>query len=240
MKLNPMNIALPFILFLASMTFAASSKPTVIASQMRPNDPTVMDVVYKVTSDKPTVNVRALAFQDGERSFWKVVRATEFVNDPDGNPTAQNIGDAIKPNVEHKLAWKISKDWKTDLAKVKFEVLCSDQAQLPLKLNHIKAVGKYPALTIGVGTQTDADIFNALLWWYADGDEHLVNADGYVDVVGVDCLGGTRWVNRTAIAGNRMDIVKWLCSKMGYELLVGGNLLSYARTATRKNLGLNP
>jgi len=213
--------------------------PVVLSSEIRKNDPTIMDVQYHVVSDKPTVDVRALAFQDGERSFWKAVRVTEFVNDPDGNPTKQNIGDNIAANVDHKLSWKVSKDWKTDLAKVKFEVLCSNLAQLPLKLNHIKAVGKYPALTIGVGTQTDSDIFNALLWWYADGDENLVNTDGYVDAVGVDCVGGTRWVNRTVISGARMDIEKWLYAKMGYEPLVGGDLMSYVRTATRKELWWN-
>ena len=98
------------------------------SAQMRASDPTVMDVQYRVYSSSDTVNVRALAFEDGERSFWKVVRATTFVKDPDGNETACNIGDGITANVPHKLAWKVSADWKTDLAKVKFEVLCSEQA----------------------------------------------------------------------------------------------------------------
>jgi len=225
-----------------------STTVEIVSSAMRNNDATVMDVVYKpfrrfnVTGSDSDVKVRALAFQDGERSFWKVVRATEFVNDPDGNPTAQNIGDNIQANVEHKLAWKVSKDWKTDLAKVKFEVLCSDQAQLPLKLNHIKAVGKYPALTIGVGTQTDIDIFNALLWHYADGAEDIINTDGYLDLDHpypnqVDTT-NIRIVNRTTIA-NRMEALRYIYEKMGYEPLEGGNLLSYARQATRKDLWFN-
>ena len=210
------------------------------STQMRASDPTVMDVQYRVYSMSDKVNVRALAFEDGERSFWKVVRATTFVKDPDGNETACNIGDGITANVPHKLAWKVSADWKTDLAKVKFEVLCSEQAQLPLKLQTIPATAKNPAMTIGYGTQADADIFNALLWYYAKGDEHFVNVDGYVDVTGIDLINNqTRWVNRTSIVGERIDILKWLYSKMGYEPLIGGNLMDYVRKATRKDLWWN-
>lgn len=210
------------------------------SAQMRASDPTVMDVQYRVYSSSDKVNVRAVAFEDGERSFWKVVRATTFVKDPDGNETACNIGDGIAANVPHKLAWKVSADWKTDLAKVKFEVLCSEQAQLPLKLQTIPATAKNPAMTIGYGTQTDADIFNALLWYYAKGDEHFVNVDGYVDVTGIDLINNqTRWVNRTSIVGERIDILKWLYSKMGYEPLIGGNLMDYVRKATRKDLWWN-
>lgn len=211
----------------------------IMSSQMRTSDPTVMDVEYRVYSLSDKVNVRALAFEDGERSFWKVVRATTFVKDPDGNETACNIGDGITANVPHKLAWKVSADWKTDLAKVKFEVLCSEQAQLPLKLQTIPATAKNPAMTIGYGSQTDADIFNALLWYYAGGDRQLVNDNGYVRASGVTCVGGTRWVDRTSISGERMDILKWLYTKMGYEPLIGGNLMDYVRKATRKDLWWN-
>ena len=223
------------------MMFYAVAKPRVeiISAKMRASDPTVMDVQYRVYSSSDKVNVRALAFEDGERSFWKVVRATTFVKDPDGNETACNIGDGITANVPHKLAWKVSADWKTDLAKVKFEVLCSEQAQLPLKLQTIPATAKNPAMVIGYGSQTDADIFNALLWYYADGDRQLVNDNGYVRASGVICVGGTRWVDRTSISGERMDILKWLYAKMGYEPLIGGNLMDYVRKATHKDLWWN-
>ena len=102
---------------------------SIVSSQVRENDPTVLDVVYRVTSDKPTVNVRALAFEDGERSFLKVVRPETFI---DG--TAANIGDKIAANTDHKLSWKVSSDWATDLAKCTFEVLVSDQGTLPLEI----------------------------------------------------------------------------------------------------------
>ena len=155
--------------------------PKIISSQIRANDPTILDVVYKVVCGKPTVNVRALAFEDGERSFFKVVRPETFVKDADGNATAQNIGDNIAANVEHKLSWKVSADWKTDLAKVKFEVLTSEMAQLPLKTVTIPAVaGKSSSLTVAVNDQTDANIFNALLWHYADAATDLEIRDGYL------------------------------------------------------------
>ncbi len=219
---------------------AGKSFVEIDSAQMRVSDPTVMDIQYCVYSSSDKVNVRALAFEDGERSFWKVVRATTFVKDSDGNETACNIGDGIAANVPHKLAWKVSADWKTDLAKVKFEVLCSEQAQLPLKLQTIPATAKNPEMTIGYGSQTDADIFNALLWYYAKGDVHFVNVDGYVDVTGIDLINNqTRWVNRTSIVGERMDILKWLYAKMGYEPLIGGNLMDYVRKATRKDLWWN-
>jgi hypothetical protein len=97
--------------------------PVILSCLVRKNDPTILDVKYIVYSQNPTVNVRALAFQDGERSFLKVVRPETFVKDSSGKDTAQNIGDNIPANVEHTLSWKVSADWATDLAKVKFEVL---------------------------------------------------------------------------------------------------------------------
>ena len=122
-----MKKAIMAIAALAAGMATAATTPAIISSQVRANDPTVLDVVYRVTSDKSTVNVRALAFEDGERSFWKVVRPETFI---DG--TAANIGDNIAANVNHTLSWKVSSDWATDLAKVKFEILTSDMGQLPL------------------------------------------------------------------------------------------------------------
>ena len=99
------------------------SQMVVVGTQIRANDPTVMDVVYYVRSESPMVNVRVLAFEDGERSFAKVVRPETFVADVNGNETSQNVGDNVAANVLHRLSWKVSSDWATRLAKVKFEVL---------------------------------------------------------------------------------------------------------------------
>lgn len=205
-----------------------SPVPVILSSKMRESDPTVMDVSYIVLANKDAVNARALAFEDGERSFWKVVRPETFIEGTD-----KNIGDGIAANVEHKLSWKVSKDWDTDLAKLKFEILVSDVAQLPMKHAKIAERGRSPSLTVAYGTQTDEDIFNAMLWYYADGAVDLVNNDGYVDTTN-----GIRLVNRTALA-NRLEPLRYVYDKMGYEALVGGNLLSYARRATRRDLQFN-
>ncbi len=65
--------------------------PFVLSSKMRTSDKTIMDITYIVASPKTTANVRALAFQDGERSFWKVHVPKTFVNDENGNPVRASI-----------------------------------------------------------------------------------------------------------------------------------------------------
>ncbi len=205
----------------AGMAMAATT-PAIISSQVRANDPTVLDVVYRVTSDKPTVNVRALAFEDGERSFWKVIRPETFI---DG--TAANIGDNIAANVEHTLSWKVSSDWATDLAKVKFEILTSEQGQLPLDLITIPATAKTPEVTVSYNSQNSANVFNALLWYYADKASDIYITDGYLYKSNGDLLS-----NRTAPA-NMILAVDYIFGKMGYEGL-NGPILDFARSATRK------
>ena len=219
-------------------TALAANTPVIVSSQIRANDSTILDVVYKVVSDKPTVNVRALAFEDGERSFWKVVRPETFVKDADGNETAQNIGDGIAANVEHKLAWKVSADWKTDLAKVKFEVLTSEMAQLPLKTVTIPAAGKSPEVKVYGNSQTAANCFNALLWHYADSASDLQIEDGYLYYTNGSLLQNrTLLSNRTAVA-DVFTVVRYVYDKMGYEPL-GGVLQNFVKEALRKETWFN-
>lgn len=183
-------------------------------------------------SDKPTVNVRALAFQDGERSFLKVVRPETFVKDLNGNETAQNIGDNIAANVEHSLSWKVSADWAVDLAKVKFEILCSDQGKLPLDLITIPAANNNPAITVSYNNQTAANVFNALMWYYANGEKDLRLEDGYLYKTSGEYLS-----NRTT-SDSMLFAVDYIFRKMGYESL-NGELLNYSTSATRKKLAFN-
>ena len=136
-------------------------------------------------------------------------------------------------NVEHKLAWKVSSDWATDLAKVKFEILTSDYGILPMDWVTIPAASPYSALTISNKNQSDNDIFNAMLWLYACGDKSLENKEGYIETTD-----GVRLVNRTTFP-NRMITLMFVYEKMGCQALIGGNVLSYARHATRLNLGFN-
>ena len=63
----------------------------ILSAAMRENDPTIMDVTYRVVSETNIpVNVRALAFVDGTRSFAKAVRPETFVEG-----TAASLGDGI-------------------------------------------------------------------------------------------------------------------------------------------------
>lgn len=209
--------------------------PLILSSAIRANDPTILDVTYMVTSDKPTVNVRALAFENGERNFFFVVRPTAFVKDPDGNETAQNIGDGIAANVEHKLAWKVSKDWKTDLAKAKFEILTSEMGTLPMEWITIPATKKNESFTVSYGTQKPEDVFNAMLWYYASGAEDLVLDNGYLTAKGhVTLADGAPLVSRTEIPYT-LNVIEYIYDKMGYGIL-NGAIQEYARRATRKEL----
>ena len=207
-------------------TALAANTPVIVSSQIRANDSTILDVVYKVVSDKPTVKVRALAFEDGERSFWKVVRPETFI---DG--TAANIGDKIAANAEHKLSWKVSSDWATDLAKCKFEVLVSEQGTLPLDLITIPGVKGMQDVTVSYNAQTSANVFTALLWYYADKQADLRIEDGYL------YCGNDRLSNRTAPA-NMALAANYVFGKMGFAGLQG-EILTYARNATRKTLNFN-
>ena len=217
------------------VTAFATTTPTIISSQIRANDSTILDVVYKVTSDKPTVNVRALAFENGERNFFNVVRATAFVKDADGNETAQNIGDGIAANVEHKLAWKVSQDWKTDLAKAKFEILTSEMGTLPMEWITIPATAKNGSFTVSYGTQKTEDVFNAMLWYYASGAEDLALDNGYLTATNhVTLADGAPLVSRTEIP-YALNVIEYIYDKMGYGIL-NGAIQEYARRATRKEL----
>ena len=224
MKEVEMKLSVTSMLVVAVFTSAvAANTPQIVSSQMRANDPTVLDVVYKVTSDKPTVNVRALAFEDGERSFWKAVRPETFI---DG--TAANIGDNIAANVEHTLSWKVSSDWATDLAKVKFEILTSEQGQLPLDWVKIPGVNGVPDIEVSYNSQTEANVLNALYWYYASGVNDLTIDNGYLKHTN-----GITFVSRTSIS-DKFAAIEYIADKMGLEQFGYSPLYHYAFQAMRK------
>ena len=225
---------------------------TVVSSKVREDNPTVLDVVYKVASTKPTVKVRALAFEDGVRSFAKVTRPETFIEG-----TAVNLGDEIAPNVEHKLSWQVSSDFKTDLAKMKFEILAVEDDILPLEFISIPANGANKKMQLSWNLLTEAQVFDALLWLYADGDDGLLLEEGvlkrasdrYVLSEGVvlasDFEGqmtSSMYISGhlvTIVPGGRYyaSAVAYVISKMGFSVL-SGEELAYANEMTR--LGLNP
>lgn len=201
----------------------------VILAKMRESDPTIMDVVYKVTSTKPTVKVRALAFQDGERSFAKVVRPETFVEDENGNPTVGNIGDGITANEEHTLSWKVSADWNTTLAKVKFEVLAVEDEILPLELVTLPKTETQPKMVFSWNYVVPVRAFDALLWLYADKDLGLTLTDGVLK------NGDVRLAYGASCDNTSYDALVYIYGKMGYELLQGARL-DYVRERSRLDL----
>ena len=205
------------------MLLSLQANPISIKAQMRATDPTILDVVYRVLSSNATVNVRALAFEDGERSFAKVVRPETFVEG-----TGANLGDGIAANVEHTVSWRVSADWAVDLVKVSFEILVSDVGQLPLELVTIPAAGSNAEMTINVWRPREDDLFNALLWHYADHAEDLTVSNGALKQGSTILANGASLANSSAACG-------YVYGKMGYDLLTG-NALTYARSATRWSL----
>ncbi len=204
---------------------------SILSSEARLNDSTIMDVVYKVTSDKPTVKVRALAFEDGERSFAKVVRPETFVQDASGNATAQNIGDNISTNGEHALSWKVSSDWAARLAKVKFEVLACSDALLPMETTIIPASGQYGRMQVSWNRHTEDQIFDALMWLYADQTTGLMLENGALKSGGTTLANGATLSNAAAAA-------EYVYRKMGFDGVLSGAMLNYVNEETR--LGLSP
>ena len=215
----------------------------VISSKIRENDPTILDARFLVLKNGPiegaTVKVRAIAFEDGERSFAKVVRPETFV---DG--TAPANWDAVEANVEHTLSWKVSSDWATRLAKVKFEILASDGDLLPLELRTIPASDQYGKMKISWNAITERQVFDALLWQYADKDPGLTLAGGLLKGNGINLVNGTElahqrydWSTDYWDNDYRLNAVRYIYSTMGYQLLTGAPL-SYANSETR--LGLSP
>lgn len=192
------------------MVFGVVAKPKVeiLSTQMRATDPTVMDVSYKVTSANDKVNVRALAFENGMRSFSNVVRPLTFLE-------GSVIGDNVPANTVNSFAWKVSADWKVDLAKVAVEVLAKevDEGLVPLDLVTIPAHGTYGAVACSVNVVSDAQYRDALYWLYADGDADLSLKDGWLrDAQGRILVKGDALQNEGYAA-------EFVYSRMGYDAM---------------------
>lgn len=192
------------------MVFGAVAKPKVeiLSTQMRATDPTVMDVSYRVRSANDKVNVRALAFENGVRSFANVVRPSTFLE-------GSVIGDNVPANTINTFAWKVSADWKVDLAKVAIEVLAQDVGAglVPLDLVTIPAHGTYGAVTCSTNVVSDAEYRDALYWLYADGDADLSLKVGWLR----DAQG------RILVKGDTLQkdgyAAEFVYSRMGYDAM---------------------
>lgn len=220
----------------------------VISSNIRENDPTVMDVVYKVTSSQPTVKVRALAFEDGERSFAKVIRPETFI---DG--TAANVGDSVTANEEHTISWRVSSDWQTRLAKLQVEVFACEGELLPLELMTIPASDAYGKMKVTWNALSESQWLDALYWLYASKDAGLTLEDGVLKETssGGTLVSGTSVTYATSYwtyydrdgryvgyhEEKQPSAPQYVFGKMGYTL-IESEVLTYVNDELR--LGLSP
>jgi hypothetical protein len=195
----------------------------ILKAAMRPSDPTIMDVVYKVISPKETVKVRALAYEDGNRSFANAVPVLTFA---DG--TEANIGDNVPANKELTLSWQVAADWSADLEKVRFEVMVMDDELLPLHFVTIPKTPNHAAIKYSDTVLTATPIMNALFWLYASQDDDLMLSNGVLSNPFFEIASGTS-------LRNEAQTVAWLYQKMGYSLLSGKNL-EYVNAAARISL----
>ena len=210
----------------------------VLSSKIRETDHAIIDINYVVNKKgsvigrTPTTNgVRALAFEDGARSFAKVVRPETFANDTDGNPTAQNVGDNVAANVTNTLSWKVSSDWAVRLAKVKFEVLVCNAELVSMETMIIPASDKYGKMQISWNRHTNDQIFDALMWLYADKAAGLTLENGALKAGGKTLSNGTEIVDGKAAA-------EFVYRAMGFDGVLSDDLLNYVNEETR--LGLSP
>ena len=195
----------------------------ILKAGMRPSDPTIMDVVYKVVSPKEMVKVRALAYQDGNRSFANAVPVLTFA---DG--TGVNIGDNVPANKELTLSWQVAADWATDLNKVRFEVMVMDDDLLPLHFVTIPKTPNHAAIQYSDTVLSSTSVMNALFWLYASQDDDLTLSNGVLSNPFFEVASGTSLRNES-------QTVAWLYQKMGYSVLSGKNL-EYVNSAARISL----
>lgn len=202
------SVLLMGLVFGVIATLVATPHVEIVSVQAQASDPTVMDVKYRVTSSSDKVNVRVLAFEDGVRSFANVVRPMTFLE-------GSVIGDNVPANAVNSFAWKVSADWKVDLAQVAVEVLAKevDAGLVPLDLVTIPAHGNYGAVTCSTNVVSDAEYRDALYWLYANGDADLSLKDGWLR----DAQG------RILVKGDALQkdgyAAAFVYSRMGYDAM---------------------
>ena len=216
----------------ATVVEAVMSENATVAVHAEMTALKTMRVSYTVTSDLPSVKVRAMAFKDGVRSFANIVP----VRTGEGVPK----GDSVETNVEHTFVWEVASDWATDLDKVAVEILVQGETLLPQEQLTIPATETHKAMTITRNVLTEPWLFDALVWCFAEGDERLQIKDGRVSVGGVDIAygdklpTGTNWDGAYNSGWKReaTALLNYLYGKMGYKVLAGEDL-AYAESATR-------
>ena len=205
--------------------WAKEGDVVIISANVRDDDATVLDVAYRVTTTNATANVRALAFEDGEESFAKIVRPETFI---DG--TGGNLGYSVPANTNLTLSWKVTDDWDVKLARVKFMVLVEENCYpIPLDLVTIPANGSNKAATFSTNEISSETFRDALFWLYANYDSGLVLENGILSAGGVILANGAELAHPEA--------ERYVFKSMDYQLLDGDSLQYVNETA---RLNLNP
>ncbi len=191
--------------------------------------PKTMRVTYSVESTQSTVKVRAVAWKDGVRSFANIVPVKTAA---EGTPEAVPNGGEVATGVAHTFLWQVSDDWATDLDKVALEILVAEGTLLPQEKITIPALDDHPAMTLTRNSLEPWQLFDALVWCYAEGDDTLTVTDGVVKV------NGTQVASKATLSTsntNATALLNYLYGKMGYRVLAGEDL-AWARAATRLEL----
>ena len=190
----------------------AAEKPTVeiVSGRTRANDPTVMEVEYCVHAATNRVDVRALGFKGGTRSFANVVQVESFL---DGS----EIGDNVAANTTNSFTCKVSSDRETSLANVVIDVFAKNAGDglIPLDLVKIPANGEFGEVVVSTNIVTDAEYLDALYWLYADKDKDLSLKDGWLrDANGTILVNGTK----SELQDNGYA-AEFVLGKMGYDAM---------------------
>ena len=195
----------------------------ILSAQMRRESPSIMDIEYRVESaDYSSVNVRVLAYTGGTRSLTNLILPKTFVEG-----TSANVGDAVPVNRNHRLSWCVAADTEFSAENLRFEILVERNGGLPLELIDIPGVGEvsvaYPP--------SKKEIFDALLWRYADGTGGLTLQDRFNSSERWKELAanGKVLARKSGISGNDYAIT-YLYGLMGYDVLNSAQVTSALRS----------
>ena len=224
------TIAVLVAVAMVALRASSASTPVVLSSKAREGESGVRDIVFKVVSSYSNVNVRVLAYTGQKRSVANVLIPSTFVADQFGNPTSGCVGDGIEANVEHTLSWDVLADSPT--ADVSIEILVSEIGTLPMELVTIPAVCGNSQMEVSINEQSDENVYNALLWYYACRNAGLVKEGNKLNLSS----------GQTVVTGKEITdkylATKFVFAKMGYMPLTGV-LSDYASVLLRKWLPYN-
>ena len=172
-----------------------------------------MEVTYHVTSEEPEVTVRAIAVRDGEKSFSNVV--------PIRTLSVGQLG-KVAANTTHHFVWDIAKDWEADLETVTPLILVKNESLLPIDEVTLPGEGDLAPFTVNRVPLYKTQVFDALLWCYAEGDPRLTVSQGVASVDGVPIAEGAEIVNLP-------KALEYLYAKMGYREMTEAEVAHWER-----------